>query len=262
MKQTIILFSMAFLLLASCEDTFLDLEDLDSVTEEVYFDTPKNFEDAANYFYRSLHSPKATNNDGFDMITDYGTELSGYIQEYGQGINTATDEDIYWSNGYTYLREANILIAKADEYVANGGNASDISESVATAYFFRAYHHFRLLKRFGAVPIVTEVTNVDSDVLYAPRNSRYEVVAQILADLEIAISDLPSTATGESLGKISNIAAMAYKARVLLFEGTWEKYVGTATDFEGSGTDNNSESYIAEAVTTAKAVMDSGMFSL
>lgn len=262
MKKIITLFSAVFLLLVSCEDTFLDLQDLDSVTEQVYFDDPQNFEDAANRLYRGLHSPSPTLGDGWDMITDYGTELSGRIQDYGQGVNTATDEDLYWNNGYTYLREINLLLQKADEYVANGGDASEISESVATAYFFRGYQHFRLLKRFGGIPLVTEVTNVDSDVLFAPRNSRYEVVAQILADLDLAIADLPETQTGADLGKISSVAAMAYKARVLLFEGTWEKYVGAATDFEGSGTGDNSAAYIAEAVTTAKAVMDSGQFAI
>lgn len=262
MKKIIILFSATFFLLVGCEDTFLNLDDLDSVTEEVYFDEPQNFEDGANRFYRGLHSPQATSGDGFDMITDYGTELSGYVQDYGQGINTPTDTDVYWNNGYSYIREINLLLQKSEEYVINGGDAEDIKESVATAYFFRAYQNFRLLKRFGGVPIVTEVTNVDSEVLFAPRNSRYEVVSQILSDLDLAIAGLPETATGAKLGKISSIAAKAYKARVLLFEGTWEKHVGTVTDFEGSGTGNNSDAYIAQAVTVAKEVMDSGQYQI
>lgn len=262
MKKIITSFFAACFLLVGCEDKFLDLQDLDSITEEVFFDEPQNFEDAANRFYRGLHSPQGTSGDGFDMITDYGTELSGYVQDYGQGINNPTDTDLYWNNAYTYLREVNILIQKSEEYVASVGDKSEISESIAAAYFFRAYHHFRLLKRFGGVPIVKEVTNVDSEILNASRNSRYEVVEQILADLDVAIADLPETATGAELGKISSIAAKAYKARVLLFEGTWEKYVGTVTDFEGSGTGNNSASYIAQAVTVAKEVMDSGQYEI
>ncbi|MCL5128554.1 RagB/SusD family nutrient uptake outer membrane protein [Algibacter sp. L4_22] len=261
MKKIIILFTIG-LCLVGCEDKFLDLNDLDSITEQVYFDEPQNFIDASNRFYRTLHSPAGTSGDGFAEISDYGTEFSGYLQDYGQGTNNATDTDIYWNNPYTYLREVNILIKKADEYVANGGSMSDISESVAAAYFFRAYNHFRLLKRFGGVPIVTDITNVDSDVLFAPRNSRYEVVEQILADLDLAIAGLPETATGADLGKMSSAAALAYKARVLLFEGTWEKYVGTATDFEGSGTGNNSAEYIAQAVIVAKAVMDIGQYEI
>ncbi|WP_299781716.1 RagB/SusD family nutrient uptake outer membrane protein [uncultured Formosa sp.] len=262
MKKIIILFSAVCVLL-SCEDKFLDLDDLDSITEQVYFDEPQNFVDAASNLYRGLHSPQATSGDGFDMITDYGTELSGYFQDYGQGLNAASDTDLYWDNGYSYIRTINVLLEKADEYVEYGyGDLSDIRVPVAEAYFFRAYQHFRLLKRFGGVPIITEVTNVDSEILYAPRNSRYEVVQQIIADLDLAIAGLPETATGEDLGKISSTAAMAYKARVLLFEGTWEKYVGTVTDFEGSGSGSQSVAYIAEAVTLAKAVMDKGQYQI
>lgn len=263
MKKIIITSLSAILfLLVGCEDTFLDLQDLDSVTEEVYFDEPQNFQDASNYFYRGLHSPQKTKGDGWAEITDYGTELNAYVQDYGQGINTASDTDIYWNNAYDYLREVNILLEKADYYTANYGSADDISEYVAAAHFFRAYHHFRLLKRYGGVPIITEVTNVDSEVLFAPRNSRYEVVAQIITDLELAIEGLPETATGAELGKISATAALAYKARVLLFEGTFEKYVGTATDFEGSGSGNNSALYISQAATAAKAVMDKGVYEI
>lgn len=261
MKKIIILFT-AVLCLVSCEDEFLDLADLDSITEQVYFDEPENFIDASNRFYRQLHSNQNTDGSGWAEISDYGTEFSGYLQDFGQGINNATATDIYWNNPYTYLREINILIQKADEYVENGGSMSDISETVAAAYYFRAYNHFRLLKRFGGVPIVTEVTNIDSEVLFAPRNSRYEVVEQILADLDLAIAGLPETATGANLGKISSVAAMAQKARVLLFEGTWEKYVGAATDFEGSGTGGNSAAYISAAVTAAKSVMDSDQYEI
>lgn len=258
MKKIITLFSAAFLLLVGCEDTFLDLQDLDSVTEAVFFDEPQNFVDGANRLYRHFRTPSGD----FEQITDYGTELAGRVQPFGQGVNTATDTDDYWEDHYEFLREANILIQKADEYVENGNDAADISESVAAAYFFRAFNHFRLLKRFGGIPLVTEVTNVDSEVLFAPRNSRYEVVEQILDDLDVAIAGLPESATGANLGKISSTAAIAYKARVLLFEGTWEKYVGDATDFEGSGTGNSSAAYIEQAATLAKTVIDSGDYAI
>ena len=258
MKKIIILFSAVFMSLVSCETNFLDTRDLDSVTEDLFFDRPQDFEESANGLYRSLYTPTGD----FQHITDYGTELNGRVQDYGQGTNTPTAEDDFYSDPYTFIRDANVLIEKEEEFIANGGDADDIRASVATAYFFRAYSHFRLLKRFGGVPIVTEVTNIDSEVLFAPRNSRYEVVDQILADLDVAIAGLPETATGPDLGKISSIAATAYKARVLLYEGTWEKYVGTATDFEGSGAANNADAFIAQAVTAAREVIDSGQFEI
>ncbi|EOR94609.1 hypothetical protein ADIARSV_2207 [Arcticibacter svalbardensis MN12-7] len=259
MKKLVILFCTFLFSLVSCQKTFLDLDDLDSVTEVVYFDTPQDFIDASNYFYRGLHSHQTVDGSGFDMISDFGTELSAYVQDYGQGTNTISNADIYWRNGYNYLRKINLLLDKAKEYP---GDPAGIKESVATANFFRAYEYFKLLQRFGGVPIVTETTYVDSEILLAQRNSRYEVVAQILTDLDLAIASLPTTATGANTGKISKYAAIAFKSRVLLYEGTWEKYVGTTTDFEGSGTGNNSAAYIAEAVTSAKLVIDNGGYEI
>lgn len=272
MKKIIITsLSAVLFLLVGCEDTFLDLQDLDSITEQVYFDKPQDFEYASNYFYRGLHSPQATKGDGFDMITDYGTELNGYVQDYGQGINVAQPTDIYWNNAYDYLREVNLLLKKANEYTATGASETTISKYVATAYFFRAYHHFRLLKRFGGVPVMTEVTNVDSPILFAARNSRYEVVAQILKDLDLAIAGLPTTATGTDLGKISSVAATAFKARVLLFESTWEKYVGTSTDGDGTATGAGStkpsgypsiNEMLVSTIQAAKSVMTSNNYEI
>ena len=94
-----------------------------------------------------------------------------------------------------------------------------------------------MLKYFGGVPIVTIPLKVDSEVLYGPRNSRYEVIMQILDDLDMAISlGLPNAAdiSSEDMGHVSMEAAKAYKARICLFEGTWEKYVGDATDGDGT----------------------------
>ena len=55
------------------------------------------------------------------------------------------------------------------------------------------WHHFFLLKRFGGVPIANKVTDTNDDIVWGPRASRYEVTAQILSDLDIAIAKLTKT---------------------------------------------------------------------
>ncbi len=267
MKKILILFSAVILLLMGCESTFLDLDPLDATTESAFFNSPDDFEAAANDFYRGLQSHSPTNaygggswNSGFGDITDFGTDFNAWVQPAGQGATTVGNTDVYWHNWYAYLREANILIQKAEEYE---GDPSDISRHVAEAYFFRAWHHFALLRRFGGVPLATKVFDVGEEALYGPRNSRYEVVEQILADLDLAMATgLPNVVPESEMGKIGKYAAEAFKAEVLLFEGTWGKYVGTTTDFEGSGSANNSDTYISQAVTAAKSVMDNGGYEI
>lgn len=77
-----------------------------------------------------------------------------------------------------------------------------------------------MLQRFGGVPLVLGTLSTESEELYVKRNSRYEVVAQILADLSDAVQDLPDET--DYSGKVTRQGAQAFKARVLLFEGTWE----------------------------------------
>ncbi|SIS48192.1 Starch-binding associating with outer membrane [Zobellia uliginosa] len=259
-----LLLSVVFL--GGCED-YLEQLPQDSLSEAVYFETPDQFESSANLFYTRL---------GFDY-GDESSDLSGNISGdplYGQGNSITPTSDDIWEDNYSYLRAPNQLIEKAADYP---GEFSEIAESVATAYFFRAWHHFLLLKRFGGVPLATEAFNLDSEEsiskFYGPRNSRYEVVGQILKDLDQAIADLPSQndLADDKQGKLTLEAAKSFKARVLLYEATWEKYVGAATDgdgtSEGAGS-NKPADYpsIAEmfngAKQAAKEVMDSGAYEL
>ena len=252
---------IAVFLVSGCEN-FLDQEPQDKVSESVYYQTPQQFENAANYFYTRLGFE-----DG-DEASDLSNNFTpGDVTDLARGGISTPTSDSDWKNNYVYLRAPNQLIEKAAEYT---GDQSDIAASLGTAYFFRAWHHFKLLKKFGGVPIVTSSLDVNSEVLYAPRNSRYEVVSQILADLDQAIAKLPAAST-VAQGKLTTEAAKAFKARVCLFEGTWDKYVGTATDGDGTSKGAGSakpsgypdvNALLSEAKSLASQVMNSGEYEL
>jgi len=252
-----------------CTD-FLNQDPRDFVSESVYFKTPEHFEAAANNLYGKLRGYKKLDERFYYDLMDYNTDLSLAYGDEGRGAGTAPTTDRLWENFYKYLRPVNQLLEKGELY---SGNKDEIAESLAVAHFFRAYHHFSLLTRFGGVPIVTQSLDVSSATLYGPRNSRYEVVKQILADLQQAITyGLPTEneIPTKLKGLLSIEAVKAFKARVLLYEGTWEKYVGKATDGDGvqSGAGSNgydagdADKYIAEAALLAKEVMDSPNFEL
>lgn len=257
------------LLISACKKTFLDLEPLDVPTEAIYFKTPDHFKAAANDFYNKMIGFKSISGSSIYDFMDAGSDLTASISPYGQGAIGASQTDQYWNNPYNYIRANNILIKKAGEYV---GDQEGIKKYVAAAYFFRAWHHFFLMKRFGGVPIITTVLDVNSPELKAPRNSRYQVTAQILKDLDVAIAGLPlesAIATADK-GQVSQQAAKAFKARVLLYEGTWEKYVGQSTDGDGANLGGGSaaydaskvNSYLTEAASLASQVMNDATFSL
>ncbi|APA00307.1 RagB/SusD family nutrient uptake outer membrane protein [Flavobacterium commune] len=256
------------LLFTSCQSDYLDLEPLDAQTEASYFKTPANFKAASNDFYNKMVSWRSVDGSNIYNFMDFGTDLTSLSQEEGRGNTVEAVSDIYWRNPYKYIRANNILLNAADKYQ---GDKAAIAQYVAAAKFFRAWHHFFLLKRYGGVPIVTTVVDINDEVLYGKRNSRYEVMNQILKDLSEAIPDLPleQNISGADKGHLSKWAAEAFKARVLLYEATWEKYVGTTTDGDGittgagsEGAAANTTAYLEEVIALTKDVMSNGGYQL
>lgn len=256
-----LLASLAGFAMVSCQ-SFLDQEPQSQVTEAIYFTAPAHFEYASNKFY------DAVNFD--DYTTDASSDISGNFgdtEPVGRGILTIPETDDTWDDCYTRLRKINQMMAAAESYA----EPSEITEYVGSASFFRAYEHFTLLQKFGGVPIVTEALDPSSDVTYGPRNSRYEVLSQIFADMDVAIANLLDNDKVSSVGKVTKQAAQAFKARVCLYAATWDKYVGTATDgdgsYSGAGSTKPSDypsttDMFTEAKSLALSVMNSGYFEL
>lgn len=253
--------------LFSCQEDFLDLTPQDNFTDAAYFNKPSDFKSFTTDFYSQLmgwRSPYGGNDIYNNM--DFSSDLSRYFNfqsDVGHGTIVVGNGDNRWNNPYNWIRKTNILLSKADVY---SGNKSEIASYVSEAYFFRANAYYSLLKTFGGVPIINSILGVDSPELKAPRNSRYEVVTQILSDLDNAIVNLPleSAIPATDKGRISKWAAKALKAEVELYEATWRKYNGTSTDFEGSAgpTSNQIDEFLTDATNLCKEIMDQGGYSL
>ncbi|GHT70920.1 hypothetical protein AGMMS50239_39790 [Bacteroidia bacterium] len=213
----------------SCSD-FLDKEPLSQGTEAIFFKTPDHFNQAANALY-NLEGWKDYNGDA-NYKMDQGMDISSFS---ANGGGSAIESDWHWDRPYSYIRNCNILLSKAEEYT---GDKTAINAAVGTAYFFRAWQHFYLLQYFGGVPIVDHVLDVNDPVLMGQRNSRYEVANLIISDLRKAVPLLPQekNIAATDKGKVSQEAAKSFLARVLLYEATWEKYtVGIGYDLDGDG---------------------------
>lgn len=265
----------AVLAMTSCSDYFLDLDPTDQQTEANFYKTAAEFEAAAKstYSFYAFKDFSATVNGTkhtrtFGDMMDRNADIltgSGSDNPLASGTKAAETTDAFWSICYARIRSCNEVLKKGEEFTGEG----DISSSLAVARFFRAYQYFELLKRFGGAPIVTTPLTSTSSELYAPRNSRYEVAKLIFDDLDYAIDYLPTETAYD--GHVTTEGAQSFKARVLLFEATWEKYVGTTTDGDGvqsgAGTTKPSdypsiETMLTDAASLADAVISSGKYEL
>jgi len=274
MKKILFLASslVAMISATSCSDYFLDLEPTDTQTEANYYQTAAQFKAAAygTYNFYSFKDMAATINgtkfthtiyNTWDPNTDFGNSYS----EAAMGTLSAGITDTYWALCYRNIRLCNVVINKGEEYTGT----DNIAPYVGAAKFNRAYQYFWLVQRFGGVPLVLNQLTTTSEEIYGARNSRYEVIAQILDDLDAAIASLPDESSYN--GEITKQAAQAFKARVLLFEGTWEKYVGNTTDGDGSTSGAGSvkpagypsvDAMLSQAASLAETVINSNKYEL
>ncbi|MDV7139196.1 RagB/SusD family nutrient uptake outer membrane protein [Maribacter sp. TH_r10] len=242
----------------SCED-YLDRTPLDSVSEVTFYSTPSDLQAGVNGFYNDLPGWSALS-IGFnilpDMYSDMGTaqEPSNRLSGLSYEVPTSASGSV-WS--WDEVREANWLLDHVDQAE---GDETLIGQYTGEAYFFRAYYYFELLKKYGDLPIFPEYfDNTDEDYIYAARDSRNEVVDFMISDLDTAISLLQSFPDISGHPRISKEVAQLFKARVALYEGTWERY-HRGTDFGVDGSDGTA--FLQIAAEAAEDVMNGGVFSL
>ncbi|WP_299782393.1 RagB/SusD family nutrient uptake outer membrane protein [uncultured Formosa sp.] len=258
MKNILKLFFLSVVLtLTSCED-FLDKTPLDEVSEDSFYSTPSDLQAAVNGWYNDL-SGWSSIAVGWsvlpDMYSDLGTSEDPNTRLSGLNYSVPTSASgSVWS--FDEVRETNWLLAHVDQA---SGDQTLIDQYTGETYFFRAYYYFELLKRYGAVPIFPEYfDNYDDEYVYASRDPRNEVADFIISDLDKAISLMQSFPEVET-SRLSKEAAQLLKARVALYEGTWERY-HNGTDFGVAGSDGST--FLQTAANAAEDLIDSGVFTL
>ncbi len=246
----------AGILLNSCED-LLDKTPQDQISDPDFWKTEGDLQLYLNTLYNIL---PGWGGSGSAPSPDLGTDIilesaewwgSSYTDRLDGTTNVpATGGGWSWSD----IRNVNYFLANAEQVEAGGLAEHYIGEG----YFFRAWNYFIMLQKFGDLPIVTTVVNVDDEeILYGSRSPRSQVVDFIISDLDKAIAKMEyASKAGDS--RLNKDVAALFKARVCLYEGTWEKY-HQGTVFAGS---TDGTEYLQLAAEAAKMVMDAGNYSL
>lgn len=234
---------LLFLGMTACE---VDRLPETSISDATFWRSQTDLIAATNYLYTFI---PAFNNE--DVWSDDAIGLTANSISDGSRLAPATDGN--YSNPYILIRAANNIIEKAPRASENT-SAAVIDRYVAEARFFRAWGYYNLVQRYGNVPLILKILDDNSPELTAPASPREEIISQIYQDLDFAASKLPTMAAlgTANFGRISNTGALAFKARVALFEGTRSK-------FHNYG---DSKTHLTLAVAAAKAVIDSKQHSL
>lgn len=187
-----------------------------------------------------------------EELSDWGVNNS--IGTYEQG---AYHEDASTSWSWGSIRTNNYFIKwNTDERIEK----SVRNNYTGIAKFFRAYQYFEKLKQYGAVPIIEDVLDPDSEQLYATQNSREEVVNFILADLDYAYNNISESKATPNNVAINKWTALAFKARIALFEASWRKY-HAGTEYV-SGCTTSADALYKVAADAAYTIMTQSPYAL
>ncbi len=215
----------------SCNENFLDTLSSDTYNEENWWQTESQTISSINGCYTVLRNSQIYGTSAFreENITPNSYSMGGDspldVGSHNSGNVTRFYEK--WEDAYEGIGRVNTVLDNIDRVEEIDAELMDRIKG--EAYFLRAlFYYFGLVNYFGGVPLILEAPNMDQGSL--PRNTRQEVVDQVLADLDNAASVLPVSYTGSDIGRATKGAALGLKARVLLYESEWEEAAQTAKE--------------------------------
>ncbi|GJM64133.1 RagB/SusD family nutrient uptake outer membrane protein [Persicobacter diffluens] len=233
MKLKYIFFS--FLLmggLTACSD-FLELTPPNSIGENNFFESPEEVESAVMGVYSNLQD-----------LTDIAWSIEGIVDDnaypgnegFYAEMNTFSFDPFtglfyeYWRLSYAAISNANLVLANMDA-VADETLKEQLQAEVL---FLRAYIYHQLVQLYGSAPLI--LTPISHDDYGAMRNTPVaDVYAQIIADLKLAVNQLPASRPSEDAGRVTQWAAKGILAKAYLSGGNKLDAQSTLKDIIDNG---------------------------
>ena len=264
------LISLIFILLTGCYDPF-DLTRNDIISDEMVFDNP-TLADAFLfdlYDRAQFHIKSGNGNLNMGLISSFGGESRNYGVSWQTPYTQVLDVD-YNENGligkvldyydYSLIRECNQMITKLPQ--SENLSQSFIDTRVSEARFIRSHAYFEMVKRFGGVPLVTEVIPVQGtyDEIYKERNSEKEIYDFISNEMDEISNLLPSQSGDE--GRITKWVALSLKSRAMLYAASVANFGNQQLNGLLGFPSEEAQLYYKKSLDASREIIQSGVFAL
>lgn len=204
----------------ACNDNFLQTEPTDRLSDVSFWNTQEDAELAVNALYDHLQTAIFR----WDAISDIGkpnTPSSGASQNV-QGLQSSTSGygSAIWYNSYEGIRAVNDYLVSIEDIEPEDNQL--MNRYKAEARFIRAYQYSYLVMFFGDVPLITEPISIE-EAKTLTRTDKEAVWDFISSELQEISGDLPVTYGNDDLGRITQGAALGWKARAMLWAGRYNE---------------------------------------
>lgn len=208
---------LALLSFNACD--VLDMTPLDKVSDVNVWEDSALIELYVNASYNSIYHEfeqqmLTAASDETYCLHNYGnlwTVQKGELTS--DNVSGISNKINYWSGAYSNIRTINIFFDRIDNAPVE---ASLKNRMIGEMKFIRAYIYANLNWRYGGVPLISHLFELNQD--YAVTRASYdECVDFVVKELNEAMALLPAKATDATLGRATADACQALKARVLLY---------------------------------------------
>ena len=160
------------------------------------------------------------------------TDETSNIHKFNTGAwNIYDNPDGVWYRSYQAIRMVNVFLNTSDsvnldayrlnpeasQQLIYRNRLAEIKRWKYEVRFIRAFFYFELIKRYGGVPIITEIYSLNDDPSTQRRNTLAESIKYVVDECDSAAANLPVTYTSDDLGRATKGAALALKSRMLLY---------------------------------------------
>ncbi|MDW7691325.1 RagB/SusD family nutrient uptake outer membrane protein [Flammeovirgaceae bacterium SG7u.111] len=223
---------------ASCEDV-LEETNRNATNADLLYTTESGYESLINscYSFSRLWYGKTEGEAFTDLGTDLFTAASGCsgrpLAYYASDFQSNVDVIKYmWEGLYSALNTCNTAIARVEEAPLSD-DLKKLREGEAR--FLRAFYLWHITETWGEAILYTdEVSSVITTATHTSVDGFYE---QIFTDLDLSIGLLNGTAPKEN-GRVTQVVAKAFKARMLLTRGQFSEASALAKEVINTGAFN------------------------
>ena len=251
--KTISLLALLTLGFASCTN-FFEREPFSQVGADTFFRSEK---DVVLYVNGLLQK----NMPGYTTLT-YGDQYSDLmaVNSTSDFLKTAwsAEKQTGWeTSDWANIYNVNYFLSRLYEAASAVGDDARMKHYEGVGRFWRAWLYYSKVQTFGPVPWYDKpIDPEDEEALYKGRDSREFVMDKILEDLNFAATHCLSDKAYVNNSQINRWVALAFKARVCLYEGTYRKY-HTELGLEASA-----GKWLREAVSACETLMNESPYSL
>lgn len=238
---------------SSCDD-FLTRDPQDTVTDVPSFwnneeNLRTSFLDYYTYFFPGYRSSwERADNFAETNVADWTDDNAQEVATLFTKVAPTSDAG-NWN--FKKVRNMNLLLSRIQSS-SLGEEAKNHWSGVAR--LFRAMEYAKLVQKFGDVPYYDAVLgSTDNEQLYRARDPRTTVMDKVNEDLAFACANIRVNDGTKGL-TVNRAVAQGFASRIMLFEGTWQKYHANNTA--------KAAEYLKAAKDYAAALMQTNAYSI